>query len=165
MKISKSELIEMDACELGLNRFIEQTNNTEESVEVETLVGGANTYDDLLWLASKTIPTNRIARFACDCALINIEKIMPLTDKYDSIVNFLNDPKAECARDVALNADSSSWAAGWDDGARRAARSASSAGWCCCGRSVDDAVQAAGWAAEMSKEKVNELLCEMFNEF
>jgi len=95
MKISKSELIEMDACELGLKRFIEQTNNTEDSVEVTSLVGGLNTHEDLLWLASKKIPKRRIVRFAYDCALIVAHHIKPHTDNYDLIVDFLNNASSD----------------------------------------------------------------------
>ena len=75
MKITKAELIELGACKDGLERFIAQTNNTDEPVEVSSLVGGKNLYSDLLWLAGKKLTKERIVRFACDCALINIEKI------------------------------------------------------------------------------------------
>ena len=101
MKISKAELVKLSACGDGLRRFIKQTNGSEESIEVADLVGGENTCGDLLWLAGKKLPEERIVRFACDCALINIEKIKPYTDKYDLIVGFLTNPTARTADDAA----------------------------------------------------------------
>ena len=92
MKITKAELIELKACEDGLDRFIAQTNNTDEPVEVSSLVGGEVTYSDLLWLAGEKLPRERVVRFACDCALLNIELIKPYTDKYDLILEFLRNP-------------------------------------------------------------------------
>ena len=94
MKISKQELIEMKACSDGLKRFMQQTNNTDEPVDVASLVNGKNTYSDLLWLAGEKLDKSRIVRFACDCALLNIELIKPYTDKYDLIVEFLKNPNA-----------------------------------------------------------------------
>lgn len=92
MKISKNELIEMDACEYLLRRFINQTNGTERAVKIDKLVGGECTYADLLWIAKYKLPKDSITRFVCDCALISIEKIKPYTDKYDLIMDFLTDP-------------------------------------------------------------------------
>lgn len=92
MKISKAELVELGACTGGLKRFIKQTGGTEDEVEVASLVGGENTYSDLLWLAGKKLSKESIARFACNCALINIENIKPYTDEYNLIVNFLINP-------------------------------------------------------------------------
>jgi len=65
MKISKQLLIEMDACQGGLDRFIEQTGNTDEPVEVLSLIGGKNISSDLTWLASETLPKEKIVRFTC----------------------------------------------------------------------------------------------------
>lgn len=115
MKITKAELIELNACQSGLNRFITQTNNTDDPVEVSTLVGGKNTISDLLWLAGKKLPKERIVRFACDCELINIEKIKPYTDKYELIVDFLNNPTsaayaADAAASAAYAADAGAYA-------------------------------------------------------
>lgn len=97
MKISKQELIEMDACVDGLDRFIEQTGDTDKSVDVKDLIGGKNDYYDALWLAGKRLPKDKIVRFACDCALINIELIKPYTDDYDLIYNFLVNPTNDTA--------------------------------------------------------------------
>ena len=97
MKITKQQLIEFNACKDGLARFVQQTNNTDEVVDVATLVGGYNTYNDLLWLAGKTIDKDRIVRFACDCALINIDLIKPYTDQINLISQFLRDPTSDAA--------------------------------------------------------------------
>tara|TARA_R110002074_G_scaffold195878_1_gene362433 strand:+ start:403 stop:963 length:561 start_codon:yes stop_codon:yes gene_type:complete len=114
MKISKQQLIEMKACKTDLKRFIEQTDNTDEPVEVLSLIGGKNTTADLLWLADKTLPKEKIVRFACDVALINIEKIKPYTNKYDLIVNFLMNPaRATYAR--AAYAAAAAAARAYDD--------------------------------------------------
>ena len=95
MKISKQQLIDMKACEDVLERFIEQTNNTDELVDVLSLIGGKNTVYDLLWLAEETLSKEKLVRFACDLALINIEKIKPYTDQYDLIVESLTSPTAD----------------------------------------------------------------------
>jgi len=94
MKISKQQLKSMKACEDGLERFIEQTNNTEKHVEVLSLIGGKNTVGDLIWLAEGTLSKEKLVRFTCDLALINIEKIKLYTEKYDLIVEFLMNPTA-----------------------------------------------------------------------
>lgn len=139
MKISKAELVELNACREGLERFIEQTDGTEESVEIASLVGGENTYSDLSWLAGKKLPKERIVRFACDCALINIEKIKPYTDKYDLIVQFLTNPTARAAYAADAAADAAYTAA--DAAADAAAADAAAAG---------------------DSEKVNDLLKKLF---
>ena len=95
MKISKQQLIDMKACEDVLERFIEQTNNTDELVDVLSLIGGKNTVYDLVWLAGETLPKEKLVRFVCDLALINIEKIKLYTEKYDLIVEFLMNPTAD----------------------------------------------------------------------
>ena len=90
--ITKAELIEMWACELGLDRFIRETKNTDEPVEILSLIGGENTTEDLLWLAAKLGRVKQVDKFARDCALINVEKIKPHChpEQYDLILNFLN---------------------------------------------------------------------------
>jgi hypothetical protein len=103
MKITKQELIDLDACKSGLNRFIKQTNDTNEPVEIASLVGGENTIGDLTWLAIKICDKQDLIKFSCKCALINVELIKPYTDKYDLIVGFLNNPSngdADAARDA-----------------------------------------------------------------
>lgn len=93
----------MGACSYGLKRFIHQTKGTDDAVNVETLIGSENTYSDLLWLAGKTLSKEKIIAFARKCALIDIEKIEPYTDKYDLIVAWLNNPTgvAYAAADAA----------------------------------------------------------------
>ena len=104
MLISKRQLVDFGACKDGLKRFIIQTDGTDEMVNVSSLVGGANTYSDLLWLAGKTISKDRIVKFSFDCALINIDMIKSYTDKYDLIVGFLRNPTAADASRAAARA-------------------------------------------------------------
>ena len=87
MKISKQELIELNACEDGLTRFIEQTNGTDEPVDVVSLIGGVNTIEDLLWLAGECLDKKDILVFTIKCA---------------QLVSHLNDnPRVQTAIDAA----------------------------------------------------------------
>lgn len=169
MKITKQELKDLDACAGGYIRFIQQTNDTSEPVEVSSLIGGVNTYNDLLWLAGKKLSREVIVRFACDCALINIELIKPYTDKYEEIVAFLEEPTyaaawdardaSNSARAAARDSNSAWGAARVADVAARAVHSARAAG-------------AAAWAGAAastaavspeSKQKVDQLLIALFS--
>jgi len=89
--ITKAELISMDACEEGLGRFIEQTNNTDEPVSVSSLFNGKNTISDLVWLAGEICNIEKIRKFARDVALINIEltKQYCSDSDYELMLNFL----------------------------------------------------------------------------
>ncbi len=112
MNITLSELVGMRACVGGVERFIEQTGAKDhQPVDVVSLVGGKNTTSDLLWLAGRKLPKNKIVRFACDCALLNVEKIKPYTNKYDQIVAFLRCPVPDAARAAAYAADAAADAA------------------------------------------------------
>lgn len=168
MLITKQELIELNACKEGLERFIFQTSNTDAAVEVSSLVGGENTYSDLLWLAGKKLPKERIVRFACDCALINIELIKPYTDKYDVIVEFLQTPSATAVSDCAAYAAAYAAyaAADADADAASAAYAAARAAYASVvvpASYAADAADAAAHAADAgSREKVDELLVKLF---
>ena len=173
MKITKEELIELGACEEGLDRFITQTNNTDEPVEVSSLVGGKNIYSDLLWLAGNKLPTERIVRFACDCALINIEKIEPYTDEYDMIVDFLRNPATHVATDAADATDAAVRTACNDthngnNAARAAARAAAYAANACtyaanaCTYVAVACTYVTSAALAENRDKVDELLKELF---
>lgn len=142
MKISKQELIEMNVCADGLERFKVQTNNTNDRVDIASLVGGVNTYRDILWLASKCVTHERIVKFACDCALINIELIKPYSGHYDLIVDFLNNP--------ITSSDATATACDANDAAARAAYAAYA--------------RAADAADAGDVEPVNKLLIELINE-
>lgn len=147
MKITKQQLVEMDACKEGLYRFIEQTNNTDEPVNVLSLIGGKNKAEDLLWLAGKTLPKEKIVRFACDCALINIEKIKPYTHECQLIIEFLNNSTASTARVAAVNASCAANAANAANAAYAAANAA---------------YAAADADAGAAQEEINDLLKELF---
>ncbi len=79
----------MGACTGGLKRFIKQVNGSDGEVDVLSLIGGESTASDLLWLAGKTLSKDKIVAFACDAALINIDKIKPYADKFDLILEAL----------------------------------------------------------------------------
>lgn len=187
MKISKRELIDLEACSAGLKRFIKQTSNTEESVKVISLVGmGAVTTCDLLWLAGKKLPKEKIIKFACDCALLNIELIKPYTDKYDLIVEFLNNP-TDCdiaadafiaARDVRAAAASAASdvrvTRGSDAAVYASTNAATYAAYAAVythayvyavAFDVDYAANTATYATSsgVSKEEINKLLVELFS--
>lgn len=168
MKITKSELIEMGACQPGLKRFIKQTKGTNDAVEVSSLIGGENTYSDFLWLAGKKLSKERIVRFACNCALINIEKIKPFTDKYDLIIDFLNNPTdaATCAAYDAYSAACDAYSAACDAHASDAAYSAYSAYAAAHAAAADYSADVAADAYIASRagclEKVDHLLRKLF---
>ncbi len=151
MLISKRQLVDFGACKDGLKRFIIQTDGTDEMVNVSSLVGGANTYSDLLWLAGKTISKDRIVKFSCDCALINIDMIKSYTDKYDLIVGFLRNPTAADASRAARAAYAAYTAADASDAAyaARAAARAAYAAYAAVDASdaAVDAARAAAYAA------------------
>lgn len=151
MKISKQELKDFGACQEGFKRFIVQTNNIDEPVDVVRLVGGENTISDLLWLAGKILPKEKIVRFACDCALLNIELIQPYTNDFNLIQDFLNNP-ARAARDAAA-ADAAAYAAADAYAAAYAADAAADAA---------RAAYAAAYAADVAD--INKLLVKLFTE-
>ena len=171
MKITKQELKNFGACQEGFKRFIIQTNNTDEPVEVISLIGGENTVSDLLWLAGKILSKEKIVRFACDCALLNIELIRPYTNDFNLIQDFLNNPSqnAAAARDAAYAAARAARDA--DDHARDAARDAAYAAAragdaaYAAARAGDAAARAgdAAYAAARAAD-INKLLVKLFTE-
>ena len=89
--ISKAELTRMKACKSVLERFIKQTNNTDDAVLVSDLFDGENTLSDLIWLARRLCTVDKIKKFARDVAMVNIELIKPYcsdTD-YESTIHFM----------------------------------------------------------------------------
>ncbi len=71
MRISKKQLkswsVESIQCSL-LDRFIDQTNDTEEAVEISSLIGGKNTIGDLMWIAANLNMSNQLTYFILDIA-------------------------------------------------------------------------------------------------
>lgn len=139
MKITKQELKNFGACQEG---FIIQTNNTDEPVEIVSLIGGENTVSDLLWLAGEILSKEKIIRFACDCALLNIGLIRPYTNDFNLIQDFLNNPSQNDAACTAARAAD----------AARAAYAAYAA----------DAAYAAAYATDAAD--INKLLVKLFTE-
>lgn len=168
MKITLQELVELNACQEGLKRFVQQTNGTDEPVDVISLIGGLNTHSDLLWLADKKLPKEKIVKFACNVALINIELIKPycLESEYQTIVDFLNNPKTyNTAAAYVVRAARAADAARAAAYAVRAARAAAYAA------RAADAAYAAARAARVARaakqnsiEKINQYLVELFAE-
>ncbi|MFT6347056.1 MAG: hypothetical protein ACJAYB_000037 [Psychromonas sp.] len=66
--ITKQELIKLGADQDLISRFIEQTNNTDQPVDILSLIGAENATDDLLWLAGKILPKIKIVQFTVECA-------------------------------------------------------------------------------------------------
>lgn len=166
MEISKQELIDLEDCPAGLKRFIKQTSNTEESVKVVSLVGmGGVTTCDLLWLAGNKLPKEKIVKFVCDCALLNIELIKPYTDKYDLIVEFLKNPTDDAhaaaldAIDAARGYDAIGYAYAANAAAYTAAFVYHSDYAYIYASDVADYVISSG----ISKEEINKLLVKLFS--
>ena len=168
MKITKQELKNFGACQEGFKRFIIQTNNTDEPVEVISLIGGENTVSDLLWLAGKILSKEKIVRFACDCALLNIELIRPYTNDFNLIQDFLNNPSQNAAR--AADAYAAARAARAAYAAARAARAAYAAYAADAATYAADAyaARAAAYAARAADvadvADINKLLVKLFTE-
>ncbi|MFT6347084.1 MAG: hypothetical protein ACJAYB_000065 [Psychromonas sp.] len=66
--ITKKQLVDLGADKGLISRFIEQTGNTDQAVNVLSLICGKNTTADLLWFAGKTLPKIKIVQFAVECA-------------------------------------------------------------------------------------------------
>lgn len=180
MKITKQELKNFGACQEGFKRFIIQTNNTDEPVEVISLIGGKNTVSDLLWLAGKILSKEKIVRFACDCALLNIELIRPYTNDFNLIQDFLNNPSQNAAAAVdaayaaadtaaAYAADAAAYAADTAVAAAAyAAAYAADAAYAAAYAAADTAVVATAYAAyaaaNTADADVNKMLVKLFTE-
>ena len=159
MKITKQELKNFGACQKGFKRFIIQTNNTDEPVEVISLIGGENTVSDLLWLAGKILSKEKIVRFACDCALLNIELIRPYTNDFNLIQDFLNNPSqnaAAAARAARAAAYAAARAAAYAARAADAARAAAAAYAAAYAAADADAARAA------DADDINKMLVKLF---
>lgn len=160
MKITKQELIDFRVGDEGLGQFIKQTNNTDEPIDVASLVVGLNNYDDLIWLACEKLPPARTIRLACDCALINIKLIMQHADKYDLIVDFLKNPDKFSMSDmihVRSAIDYAAANAGIDCATDYALNAAKYAAYYYSASAVK-------YASAISRDAVNKLLIDMFNE-
>lgn len=146
MKTSYNELIEMCACEDGLERFEQQVGGSHEPVDVLSLIGGVNTTSDLLWLAGKRLPKARIVEFAIKCAR--------------AVEHLSDDPRVKAAIDAAEN-----WVREPTEDNRKAAdAAAAAAAWVAA---AADAAAAAAWAAAAaragaSQDVINDYLRELF---
>jgi len=116
--ITKSQLSCLPNSGDVTKRFIEQTNNADEPVEIISLYGGKNTIGDLCWLAYAVCEPKKIDKFIKDLALVNVASIKDYCNgnDYDTVIKFLNghggfEPETieSIARDCIVNAE---WYAG-----------------------------------------------------
>lgn len=172
MKTNREELVKLGACLPGYRRFLKQTDNTHADVDVASLVGGLNTADDLLWLASYHIPKDRLIKLASDCAVI-IAKILKSKyddmdkDLLDSVITLLNNPNGQDSISLANELSRMRPYTLSAAGIRHAMVCIASAN-----SSLYDSNSAAADAAFtitcvplQGQSRVNQLLIDMFNEF
>ena len=140
-------------------------------------------------IEESNIPTERIVKFACDCALVNIEMIEPYTNdgEYPTITDFLKRPVSDAADATNAAADDAAYYAAYyaaaastraaDDGyaaddayyAARAAYYAADAADA-AGDAAGDAAYVVSFAADAAhaagnSDKVEKLIDELFKEF
>lgn len=75
MKISKSELISLTCDQNIINSFIHETNNTDQPVEIVSLLDSSIKTSSLVWIVCKKlidIDALKIVKMSCDFALINV---------------------------------------------------------------------------------------------
>lgn len=94
MKTNKIELLNFDICKKMFYKFTNHTNNTNDDVDVASLVGSELTYSDILCLLNKKRVTfARLHKFICDCVLIDGEIITPFNSKYGFFARFVKNLK------------------------------------------------------------------------
>ena len=120
-------------------------------------------YEHAFKEASEKLPTERLIRCSCDCALINIDLIKPHTENFELIKSVLNKP--QIAEYHADDSDDEAYYAA--DAAYYAAELAYNSRIAFSAVSVDALADAAKWAAkvsEESKQKVEQLINDMMKE-
>jgi hypothetical protein len=99
IKITLETIREHHPCADGWKKV--KAANDDQPFPVSSILD-SNGLDDTLWVLRCLPEHNQLWRkFACWCALENIELIKPYTDKYDLIVDYLNNPDADSAYNVA----------------------------------------------------------------
>lgn len=95
MKISKAELLSLNACSGGYQRFVEQTHYTNEPVDLVTLIGGKNKISDFVWLINVKHSQGHLdARpFFAGLCLLGLEFVKPFFTEqdYNIFVSYLKD--------------------------------------------------------------------------
>jgi hypothetical protein len=138
IKVSKKILIEMNACEYGVRQFMSHVKDENVELNALDLIDSDNiSLDNKVWFATRVIrDKGKLVKFACNCALINIEKVRPYCNEtqYQFIIDYLKEPAADAAADAAYAAADAARAA-------RAARAAAAA----------DAAYAATYAADTAR--------------
>lgn len=87
--ITKIQLEDMGAPYDLIARFTEQTDGVESPVEISSLVGGCNRVKDFIWFVENLLTKKGIVKFTCKYTLLSINVIRPYTDKYELIVEYL----------------------------------------------------------------------------
>ena len=173
LTITKKQLIEFGAYEDGLARFMTRLNNTDEAVEIAslvegktTLVGGKNKIAEILWIAKKLGLKDKIRIFALKCARLVelIEEFRKETiECNDAIETYLNNKNNE---HLVKMLDAKIYAGA----AASYAKAAYAAASCACAKSdsnvayeaTDAATYASAFASAEIKAKMEYYLKEIF---
>jgi len=168
--ITKQQLIDWRACDEGLQKFIKQTNNTDDPVSIVSLIGGENKIDDIGWLARELGLTNQLRWFALKCARLvehlsteakecNDASERYLIDKSDKNREVLHDARHNAIATYSFSADSAASAATCCKGYIGAYISCADAAWNANYVVADVSIACAD---KCLKPKINELLKEVF---
>ena len=90
VQLTKEQIKHIDINSDEWDTFLQQ-HTTTPYFRMTDLVGKVST-GDLLSLAYYLLPQAKIAKFACEVALINIERIKLYTDRVEEVVTFLHNP-------------------------------------------------------------------------
>jgi hypothetical protein len=98
IKITLETIRKQHPCKAGWKKV--KAANNDQPFAVSSILD-SNDLDDTLWVLRCLPEYDQLWRkFACWCALDNIELIEPYTDKYDQIVNYLIDPNGADVADA-----------------------------------------------------------------
>ena len=147
MIITKDELIELEACEEGLETFVEA--NGESATIVEAL--DSNGVEDIFWYLERVDLTEKqeadLRGFAKSEALLNIELIKPYcsdTD-YELILDYLKSDSLGLSKAAA--AESAAWSARAAARSEREAAESAAESARAAARSEREAAESAAWSA------------------
>ncbi|CAM0035687.1 hypothetical protein VPHK120G1_0021 [Vibrio phage K120 g1] len=165
MEITKQRLIGMRPAG-RLKRFISQTKNTEKPVKIVSLIGTEFTSKDLLWLAGRfgsELGYEKIMKFSCGCALVNLDRIEKYSPEFEVIKKFLKDPQYGRHDHLSFCCERAAKAAhknhdGLAVDAARVARDVIRAGY---GTYPDETAISASY--RIDNETVNKLLFELYS--
>lgn len=158
MKISLQQLHDMQACQEGIARFKRHTSNTQEPVDVATLVSKYHTYLDLLWLAEATVSPGRLCKLVSDSALLNLELVKPYVSDvdYEVILQGIKTNRSDSTLDSIISACLRSLRGSCNGDAINAMHAINAA--------CHSHVIALAYAKAIDKPAVDALLVQLFNE-